>query len=55
MNSIACLHLSDFGTAKRMKDNYEPLQGPVGTPDYMAPEVKDNKPFDPFAADGKIV
>ena len=53
LNTISCLHLSDFGTAKRMPEKYEPLRGKMGTLEYMAPQVKAEQPFDPFAADGK--
>jgi serine/threonine protein kinase len=53
INTISSVHISDFGTAKRMEEKYEPLQGQVGTKEYMSPEVKKGKEFDPFAADGK--
>ena len=53
INSISSVHISDFGTAKRMEEKYEPLQGSVGTPEYMSPEMEEGRSFDPFAADGK--
>ena len=36
-----------------MPEKYEPLRGKMGTLEYMAPQVKAEQPFDPFAADGK--
>ena len=55
------LEITGFGNAKLFPDDSESrdVVGKVGNPEYRAPEVSDNIPYDAFAADkysaGKVV
>ncbi len=53
-SSIASLHISDFGTAKKMAEVSQ-LQGKIGTLKYMAPEVESGDLFDAFQADSETL
>src|SRR5690606_34931571 len=58
LSLILSVHIADFGTALILDADTTESTRYAGTPEYMAPEVKNiettKKPYNPYAADGTI-